>query len=89
MKYWKTEIPNRDYYAVIFCSTKSTDLENYKETDEKIMKLAIEQEGFLGYESAGGLDATGKIWILFRNGEIIRIIFLQKNRESINGTTVF
>jgi heme-degrading monooxygenase HmoA len=57
MKYWKTEIPSRDYYAVIFCSTKSADLENYKEMDEKIMKLAIEQEGFLGYESAGGLDA--------------------------------
>lgn len=57
MKYWKTEIPSRDYYAVIFCSTKSVDLENYKETDEKIMKLAMEQVGFLGYESAGDLNA--------------------------------
>lgn len=57
MKYWKTEIPNRDYYAVIFCSTKSANLENYKETDEKIMKMAIEQDGFLGYESAGDLEA--------------------------------
>ena len=57
MKYWKSEIPTRDYYAVIFCSTKSEDLENYKETDEKIMKLAMEQEGFLGYESAGDLNA--------------------------------
>jgi heme-degrading monooxygenase HmoA len=57
MKHWKTEIPSRDYYAVIFCSTKSNDLENYKETDEKIMKLAMEQDGFLGYESAGDLES--------------------------------
>jgi heme-degrading monooxygenase HmoA len=32
-------------------------LENYKETDERIMKLAMEQDGFLGYESAGDLEA--------------------------------
>jgi len=58
MKYWKnSEIPNRDYYAVIFCSTKSENLEGYQEMDEQIMKLAIEQKGFLGYESAGDLNA--------------------------------
>lgn len=57
MKYWKTEIPSRDYYAVIFCSTKSANLEGYKEMDDQIMELAMKQEGFLGYESAGDLNA--------------------------------
>jgi hypothetical protein len=52
MKFWKNNtIPTSDYYAVIFCSTKSANLEGYKEMDEKIMKLALEQDGFLGYEA--------------------------------------
>ncbi len=48
---WKSTPPNKDYYAVIFSSTKSDDLEGYKEMDELTLKLAQEQEGFLGYES--------------------------------------
>lgn len=48
---WKSTPPSKDYYAVIFSSTKSDDLEGYKEMDELTMKLAHEQEGFLGYES--------------------------------------
>src|SRR4051812_17244025 len=48
---WKTLPPAKDYYAVIFSSIKSEDLEGYAEMDELTMKLAQEQEGFLGYES--------------------------------------
>ncbi len=48
---WIKNIPNKDYYAVIFSSTKSNDLSGYKEMDELTLKLATEQKGFLGYES--------------------------------------
>jgi heme-degrading monooxygenase HmoA len=46
-------LPKSGFYAVIFSSTKSSDLECYAEMDEITMKLAHEQPGFLGYESAG------------------------------------
>ncbi len=72
MNYWKVNpIPAKDYYAVIFCSTKSFNLEGYLEMDEKILKLAMEQEGFLGYESAG--DTNGGIFISY-----------WQNKEAIN-----
>ncbi|MBX3164428.1 MAG: DUF4188 domain-containing protein [Bacteroidetes bacterium] len=48
---WNPPPPKNNYYAVIFSSTKSDDLEGYAEMDEITMKLAQEQEGFLGYES--------------------------------------
>ncbi len=48
---WKQTPPVKDYYAVIFSSTKSDDLEDYLEMDALTMQLAQEQEGFLGYES--------------------------------------
>jgi heme-degrading monooxygenase HmoA len=48
---WKKEPPQNNYYAVIFSSTKSDDLEGYAEMDELTLKLAQEQPGFLGYES--------------------------------------
>ena len=54
---WKKSPPQKDYYAVIFASTKSDDLEGYKEMDELTLKLAQEQPGFMGYESAGDLKA--------------------------------
>ena len=49
---WKVSPPTKDYYAVIFSSTKSDHLDGYEEMDELTMKLAQEQEGFLGYESS-------------------------------------
>ncbi len=48
---WKKSMPERDYYAVIFSSEKSGDLEGYQEMDELTMELAWQQNGFLGYES--------------------------------------
>jgi heme-degrading monooxygenase HmoA len=48
---WKKPPPQKDYYAVIFASTKSDNLEGYKEMDDLTLNLAQEQQGFLGYES--------------------------------------
>lgn len=48
---WIKNIPEKDYYAVIFSSTKSEDLSGYKEMDELTLELAAKQKGFLGYES--------------------------------------
>ncbi len=44
-------LPSGNFYAVIFSSTKSANLEGYAEMDELTMKLAAEQPGYLGYES--------------------------------------
>jgi len=44
-------LPSSNYYAVIFSSTKEEDRLGYAEMDELMMKLAHEQDGFLGYES--------------------------------------
>jgi heme-degrading monooxygenase HmoA len=46
-------LPKSGFYAVIFSSTKSSDLDGYAEMDELTLKLAQEQPGFLGYESLG------------------------------------
>lgn len=51
------------FYAVIFVSRKSTDLEGYEEMDELVMKLATEQPGYLGYEASG--DLKGGIFISY------------------------
>jgi heme-degrading monooxygenase HmoA len=48
---WKKTPPAKDFYAVIFSSEKSDNLEGYAEMDEKTMALAQQQPGFLGYES--------------------------------------
>lgn len=48
---WKQAPPVKDYYAVIFSSIKSDNLEGYMEMDALTMQLAQEQEGFLGFET--------------------------------------
>ncbi|WP_417870867.1 antibiotic biosynthesis monooxygenase family protein [Winogradskyella sp.] len=45
----KDKIP---YYAVIFTSTQTDDIEGYSEMAEKMETLAKQQEGFIGIESA-------------------------------------
>ncbi|HQQ95533.1 MAG TPA: antibiotic biosynthesis monooxygenase [Bacteroidia bacterium] len=47
----KEQLPHQAFYAVIFSSVKSDDLEGYTEMDEKTLKLAQEQKGYLGYEA--------------------------------------
>ncbi len=69
---WKKSPPQNNYYAVIFASTKSDNLEGYAEMDELTLKLAQEQPGFLGYETAG--DLKSGIFISY-----------WENMEAING----
>jgi heme-degrading monooxygenase HmoA len=44
-------LPKSGFYAVIFSSTKSDNLEGYSEMDEITMQLASKQIGYMGYES--------------------------------------
>lgn len=43
------QFPAGPFYAVIFVSEKSDDLEGYAEMDEKALELASQQPGYLGY----------------------------------------
>ncbi|HEY4799770.1 MAG TPA: DUF4188 domain-containing protein [Bacteroidia bacterium] len=43
--------PEKDYYAVIFSSTKEDDLNGYYELDDQLMEMAKEDPGFLGWEN--------------------------------------
>ncbi|GAB5564837.1 MAG: antibiotic biosynthesis monooxygenase [Winogradskyella sp.] len=45
----KTKLP---YYAVIFTSTQTENIEGYSEMAEKMENLAKEQKGYIGIESA-------------------------------------
>lgn len=45
-------LPQNNFYAVIFSSTKSETLDGYAEMDEQMMTLAQQQPGYLGYESS-------------------------------------
>jgi len=40
------------YYAVIFTSLNTENVEDYSEMADKMVELASEQEGYLGVESA-------------------------------------
>ena len=44
--------PKVPYYAVIFTSTNTENVEGYSEMAERMVELASNQEGFLGVESA-------------------------------------
>ncbi|MDI3324788.1 antibiotic biosynthesis monooxygenase [Pontibacterium granulatum] len=46
------ETPEPPYYAVIFTSLRTNDDNGYGEMAERMVKLASEQPGFLGVESA-------------------------------------
>lgn len=54
----KEQLPPSGYYAVIFSSEKSGNLEGYAEMDEQTMQLASRQEGYLGYESLSHTNKT-------------------------------
>jgi heme-degrading monooxygenase HmoA len=53
ISHWKANAPQAPYYAVIFISKKSSELEGYPEMDERMMQLVQEQDGYLGYSSKG------------------------------------
>ncbi|HUK55507.1 MAG TPA: antibiotic biosynthesis monooxygenase [Nitrospiria bacterium] len=56
--------PEPPYYAVIFTSVRTDTDEGYKETSERMLKLAAAQPGYLGVESVreAGLGITVSYW---------------------------
>jgi heme-degrading monooxygenase HmoA len=55
--------PEPPYYAVIFTSLRTEDLEGYAETASRMLELAAEQPGYLGVESArADLGITVSYW---------------------------
>lgn len=52
------------YYAVIFSSIQTENLEGYTEMAQKMLALAAEQDGYLGVESAhdSALGITVSYW---------------------------
>ena len=55
--------PEPPYYAVIFSSHQSADLEGYHQTASRMLELAAQQPGFLGVESArSDLGITVSYW---------------------------
>lgn len=51
--------PDPPYYAVIFTSLRTEDVDGYGDMAEKMVELASQQPGFLGVESARGEDGLG------------------------------
>jgi heme-degrading monooxygenase HmoA len=55
--------PKPPYYAVIFTSERSDNNNEYAETAERMLELAIQQDGYLGIESVrDGLGITVSYW---------------------------
>ena len=51
--------PRPPYYAVIFTSLRTAADEGYAQTADDMVRMAAEQPGFLGVESARGADGLG------------------------------
>ena len=57
------DTPEPPYYAVIFSSHRTSDLDGYAETAQRMFELAAEQPGFLGIESVReDLGITVSYW---------------------------
>ena len=52
-------MPAPPYYAVVFTAVRTAGDNGYAETDERLMKLAADQPGFLGVDSARGANGLG------------------------------
>lgn len=57
------DTPEPPYYAVIFSSHRSSNLDGYAEVAQRMFELAAEQPGFLGVESVReDLGITVSYW---------------------------
>ncbi|MFJ4539773.1 antibiotic biosynthesis monooxygenase family protein [Streptomyces tibetensis] len=52
-------LPAPPYYAVVFTAVRTPGDNGYAEADERLMKLAADQPGFLGVDSARGANGLG------------------------------
>lgn len=66
--FWKDKnAPENPFYAVIFISQKSNEGEGYEEMNAKMMRMAADQMGYLGYSSAS--KPEGGIFISYWKDE--------------------
>ncbi|MGW1805708.1 antibiotic biosynthesis monooxygenase family protein [Streptomyces sp. NPDC002078] len=52
-------LPAPPYYAAVFTAVRTAGDNGYAERNERMMKLAADQPGFLGVDSARGADGLG------------------------------
>lgn len=52
-------LPTPPYYTVVFTAVRTAGDNGYGETDAQLMKLAADQPGFLGIDSARRADGLG------------------------------
>jgi heme-degrading monooxygenase HmoA len=64
-------LPAPPYYAVVFTSVRTAGDNGYRDSVEKMLKLAAEQPGFLGVDSARGADGLGITVSYWRDEESI------------------
>jgi heme-degrading monooxygenase HmoA len=77
----------KPYYAVIFTSTQSQDIDGYSEMAEKMENLAKQQTGFIGIDSArDDVGITVSYWesleaIKNWKANTVHLLAQQKGRE--------
>ena len=84
------DTPEPPYFAVIFTSRRTAADEGYGDTSEQMIALASQQPGFLGYESARGVDGLGITVSYWQSEEAIanwrrhtdHLVAQQKGRET-------
>lgn len=55
--------PPPPYYAVIFTSLQTKDIQGYEEAADRMYELATAEDGYLGFESArDGLGISVSYW---------------------------
>ncbi|MFF8937879.1 antibiotic biosynthesis monooxygenase family protein [Streptomyces paradoxus] len=64
-------LPAPPYCAVVFTAVRTAGDNGYAETNERMMKLAADQPGFLGADSARGADGLGVTVSYWRDEESI------------------
>ncbi|MCH5672160.1 antibiotic biosynthesis monooxygenase family protein [Streptomyces gilvus] len=64
-------LPAPPYYAVVFTAVRTAGDNGYAETDERLMKLAADQPGFLGVDGARGANGLGITVSYWRDEESI------------------
>jgi heme-degrading monooxygenase HmoA len=64
--------PEPPYYAVIFTSKRTEGDNGYGKTSERMVELAQQQPGFLGYDSARGVDGIGITVAYWKDEESIK-----------------
>jgi heme-degrading monooxygenase HmoA len=64
-------LPEPPYYAVIFTSARTDGDNGYAQRSKEMLRLAVEQPGFLGVDSIRGADGFGITVSYWRDEESI------------------